>query len=139
MEEQLGPGLRTMCGEDRYQYSSSAVTLHVFRGKNKHLYGKDHHSLLCLLEGSPACFPNLFSDPPRQQWPIEPPAELQMTFEAPRSSGAEYEDHATFVETAQAWILMAAWSQAVITVQPQLCTGPAVAIRSRFMTCECGQ
>ena len=62
-----------------------------------------------------------------------------MTFEAPRSSGSEYEDHATFVETAQAWMLMAAWSQAVITVQPQLFTGHAVAIQLRFMTCEQGQ
>ena len=62
-----------------------------------------------------------------------------MTFEAPRSSGVECWDHATFVETAQAWMLMAAWSQAVITVQPQLFTGQAVAIQPRFMTCERGQ
>ena len=62
-----------------------------------------------------------------------------MTFEAPRSSGSEYEDHATFVETAQAWMLMAALSQAVITVQPQLFSGPEVEIQPRFLTRETGQ
>ena len=120
------------------QLCSHFACLQGGRGKNTHLYGKDHHSLLRLLEGSPACFPYLFRPLPPQQWPIEPPAELQMTFEAPRPSGSEYEDHATFVETAQASMLMAALSQAVITVQPQVFPGPAVAIQPRFMTREQG-